>query len=109
MAQTQFTEQRLSLKILEGCQLHVLCCQQSMTAWDCRGWTERRHGIQKKQEQDTHRRARVKDFGEMSSVAIVALSEAQRGQIEAWKKATTLRPKVELCFSCCPFSEHREY
>ncbi len=26
------------LKILEGCQLYPLFCQQTMAAWDCQGW-----------------------------------------------------------------------
>lgn len=37
---------------------------------------------------DRHSQARVKDFGEMSSVSIVVLSEPRWGRIEARKKNT---------------------
>lgn len=34
------------LKILEWCQLYLLCCQRTMAARDCQGWKDRRHRIQ---------------------------------------------------------------
>lgn len=79
---------KAELNFLEGCQLYLLFCQQTMTALDCQGWMDHRHRIQNKCVWDSHSQARVKDFGEMSSVSIVVLSEPQWGQIEARKKST---------------------
>lgn len=44
---------------------------------------------------DRHSQAGVKDFGEMSSVSIVVLSELRWGRIEARKKKKH-RPNMEL-------------
>lgn len=52
---------------------------------------------------DRHSQVRVKDFGEMSSVSIVVLSEQWWGRLVARKKNKKKQwPNMELLFLCHP-------
>lgn len=91
------------LKILEECQHCLLFCQRTLTA----GGPSRMEGLEVQntkqnglRERDRQRGEGVKDFGEMSSVSIVVLSEPRQGRIVARNKRT---PNADpLCFSAIP-------